>query len=108
PPRAHATHWPPALGAGGLTLTESADIRMASEDLFISKDQIRVAYSFVNESGAPITTRVAFPLPEADMSQLGDVDLNWPTDNPSNIINFVVKVDGREVHTELEQKAFFK
>ena len=105
---AHANDSTAALGAGGLTLTESADIRMASEDLFISKDQIRVAYSFVNESGAPITTRVAFPLPDADMSELGDVDLNWPSDNPANILNFVVKVDGRAVPTELEQKAFFK
>ena len=97
-----------ALGAGGLTLTQSADVRMASEDLFVSREEIRVAYSFVNESGSPITARVAFPLPDADMSQLGDVDLNWPTDNPANIMNFVVRVDGREVHPELEQKAFFK
>ena len=97
-----------ALGAGGLTLTQSADVRMASEDLFVSRKEIRVAYSFANESGSPITTRVAFPLPEADLSQLGDVDLNWPTDNPLNIVKFVVTVDGRAVHPELEQKAFFK
>lgn len=105
---AHANDSTAALGAGGLTLTESADIRMASEDLFISREEIRVKYSFVNESGAPITTRVAFPLPDADMNQLGDVDLNWPTDNPANALNFVVKVDGREVRTTLEKKAFFK
>ena len=105
---AHANDSTAALGAGGLTLTESADIRMASEDLFISRQQIRVVYSFVNESGAPITTRVAFPLPDADLSQLGDVDLNWPSENPANIVNFVVRVDGHEVPAELEQKAFFK
>ena len=97
-----------ALGAGGLTLTQTADIRMASEDLFISKAEIHVQYSFVNESGHPITTRVAFPLPDLDMGEMGDVDLNWPTDNPSNALNFVVKVDGREVHPTLEKKAFFK
>jgi hypothetical protein len=97
-----------ALGAGGLTLTQTADIRMASEDLFISKAEIHVQYSFVNESGHPITTRVAFPLPDLDMGEMGDVDLNWPSDNPSNALNFVVKVDGREVHPALEKRAFFK
>ena len=59
-----------ALGAGGLTLTRTEDIRMASEDLFIGKDEIRVSYSFVNESGKPITTRVAFPLPDLDMGEI--------------------------------------
>jgi hypothetical protein len=97
-----------ALGAGGLTLTRTEDVRMASEDLFISKEDIRVNYSFVNESGHPITTRVAFPLPDLDMGEMGDVDLNWPTDNPSNALNFVIKIDGREVHPSLEKRASFK
>jgi hypothetical protein len=105
---AYANDSTAALGAGGLTLSESADIRMASEDLFISREEVRVAYSFVNESGDPITTRVAFPLPDADMADLGESDTNWPTDNPANVLNFVVKVDGREVHPQLEHEAFFK
>ena len=97
-----------ALGAGGLTLTQSADVRMASEDLFISREQVRVRYSFVNDSGSPITTRVAFPLPEVDLEELGETDLNIPSEDPVNIVNFAVAVDGRPVRPELEQKAFFK
>jgi len=97
-----------ALGAGGLTLTQTEDIRMASEDLFISKDEIRVAYSFVNESGKPITTRVAFPLPDIDMGEMAEMDINWPSEDPSNALNFVVRVDGREVRPQLEKRAFFK
>jgi len=97
-----------ALGAGGLTLTTSADIRMASEDLFISAEAVRVRYSFLNESGKPITTRVAFPLPVADLDALGEGDVGWPTDNEANIIAFNVSVGGKPVKPQLEEKAFLK
>jgi hypothetical protein len=97
-----------ALGAGGIVLTESADIRMASEDLFVSKDLIRVRYQFVNESRTPITTRVAFPLPEANMQELSDIDVGWPTEKGDNVMDFRVVVDGRAVKPELERKAFLK
>jgi len=95
-----------ALGAGGITLTQSADIRMASEDLSISREEVRVSYAFVNESGAPITTRVAFPLPEANLELLNESDVGWPTDNEANLIDFKVTVDGRAVKPQLEEKAF--
>jgi hypothetical protein len=97
-----------SLGAGGLTITQSADIRMASEDLFVSREAIRVRYAFVNESGAPITTRVAFPLPEADMEILSDSDVGWPTDEADNVVDFRVMVDGRAVKPALERKAYLK
>lgn len=97
-----------ALGAGGIVLTQSADIRMASEDLFVSRDEIRVKYSFVNESGAPITTRVAFPLPEADLEALTETDVGWQTDDMDNVVDFHVAVDGRAVTPVLERKAFLK
>lgn len=105
---AHANDSSAALGAGGLTLLQSADIRMASEDLFVSRDEIRVRYSFLNESQAPITTRVAFPMPEADLDALGESDIGWPTADPINIVDFRVTVDGRAVKPALEQKAFLK
>jgi len=97
-----------ALGAGGLVLTETADIRMASEDLFVSADLVRVRYSFVNESGGPITTRVAFPLPVADLDALGESDVGWPSDNEKNPIDFTVKVDGKAVKPAREDRAFLK
>jgi hypothetical protein len=97
-----------ALGAGGIVLTESADIRMASEDLFVSREQIRVRYQFVNEGRTPITTRVAFPLPVADMHELSDIDVGWPTDRGDNVVDFRVIVDGRAVTPQLERKAFLK
>lgn len=104
--RAAANDSSAALGAGGITLTQSADVRMASEDLFISREEVRVTYAFVNESGAPITTRVAFPLPEANLELLSESDVGWPTDNEANLIDFKVTVDGRAVKPQLEEKAF--
>ncbi len=97
-----------ALGAGGITLMQSADIRMASEELYVRREEIRVKYAFVNESGAPITTRVAFPLPEADMEALTESDVGWPTDDMDNVVDFHVSVDGRAVKPALERKAFLK
>lgn len=97
-----------SLGAGGLVLTESVDIRMASEDLYISKDIVRVRYQFVNDARAPITTRVAFPLPEAKLQELFESDVGWPTEKGDNVVDFRVVVDGRPVVPQLERKAFLK
>jgi hypothetical protein len=105
---AHANDSTAAMGAGGIVLTESADIRMAAEDLYVSKDLIRVRYQFVNESRAPILTRVAFPLPEANMQELSDIDVGWPTEKGDNVVDFRVIVEGQAVKPQLERKAFLK
>lgn len=102
---AHANDSTAALGAGGLVLTENADIRMATEDLFVSREAIRVRYSFINDGATPITTRVAFPMPEADMAMLSESDVGWPSKDMRNVIDFRVRVDGREVKPDLEEKA---
>jgi hypothetical protein len=97
-----------ALGAGGIVLTETNDIRMATEDLFISRKVVRVSYTFVNDTDAPITTRVAFPLPEANLEELTESDVGWQTEDPKNVVDFRVKVGGKAVKPTLEEKAFFK
>lgn len=55
-----------ALGIGGLALVKSADIRMDSEELFISEGRVTVDYVFTNTSGQDIDTLVAFPLPDIE------------------------------------------
>lgn len=96
------------LGAGGLVLTESADIRMASEDLHISRKIVRVRYSFINDSAEPITTRVAFPLPDADFESLADTQVAWPSADSGNVVGFKVTIDGKAVKPELERKAVYQ
>ena len=54
------------LGAGGIVLTQNADIRMATEDLYLSPNAVKVHYTFANDSGKDIDTIVAFPLPDID------------------------------------------
>jgi hypothetical protein len=97
-----------ALGAGGIVLTESNDIRMATEDLFISQKVVRVNYTFANDTNAPITTRVAFPLPEADLEALTESDVGWQTEDTKNVVDFRLKVGGKSVKPALEEKAIFK
>lgn len=97
-----------ALGAGGIVLTETNDIRMATEDLFISRKVVRVSYTFVNDTSAPITTRVAFPLPEADLEKLSESDVGWQSEDVRNVVDFRVKVGGKTVKPTLEEKAIFK
>jgi hypothetical protein len=52
------------LATGGLVFVRNNDIEMLSEDLFISLDEIRVHYRFLNRSDRDITVHVAFPLPD--------------------------------------------
>ena len=51
------------VGAGGITLLQNSDIRMAEEALTISPKQISVRYRFENESEQAIDATVAFPMP---------------------------------------------
>ncbi|WP_273795159.1 DUF4424 domain-containing protein [Brucella intermedia] len=91
------------LGAGGLQLTTSKDIVMASEDLYLSRGQVRVRYEFRNQSDHDITTTVAFPLPDIDQNAYDIVFL--PAENQENFVDFHVRVDGQPVQPKLEQKA---
>jgi hypothetical protein len=52
-----------AIGLGGLQLTQNDAISMDSEDLFLSRDLVRVKYRFTNTSAKDVETLVSFPLP---------------------------------------------
>ncbi len=91
------------IGAGGIVLTQSAGIVMEQEDLLITTRLIRVEYRFRNVTDEPITTRVAFPIPEVpdpEHPQLGDPEEPGPVENP---LNFKLVVDGqsRDYQTEV-------
>lgn len=99
-----------AFGVGGLVFTKSEHIVMQEEDLLISKDKIRVAYKFYNTSDQPITTRVAFPLPEVILEADGSplpyyTEETLPKDK--NILKFSVSIDGKKQPFESEDKKRF-
>ncbi len=52
-----------AIALGGIELVQNNMISMDSEDLFISADEVRVAYRFTNRSAKDIETLASFPLP---------------------------------------------
>lgn len=96
-----------AFEVGGLVFKKSEHIVMQQEDLWISKDKIRVAYQFFNSSDKPITTRVAFPLPEAVLDADGSslpyyTEETLPKDR--NILKFSVSIDGKKQAFETEDK----
>ena len=54
------------VGTGGVQYLHNPHIAMESEDLYISKQQIRVAYRFRNLTERNITETVLFPMPRID------------------------------------------
>src|SRR5215468_10449147 len=52
------------LAGGGIVLVKNDVIAMQREDLTLSPSEVRVRYEMRNDSGSPVTLRVAFPLPE--------------------------------------------
>jgi Domain of unknown function (DUF4424) len=95
------------LAAGGIVLVANPHIEMRSEDLFISTEEIRVRYVFFNSADKDITTLVAFPMPDVDMSH-PDTDIPIPTQDPENLLDFSVAADGAAITPRLEQKVFAK
>jgi hypothetical protein len=93
------------LAAGGLVLTRSDAIEMQSEDLYISREAVRVRYRFLNSSGRDTTVRVAFPMPDIGGPDFFMRDVSIPLDAPANILGFTTLVEGKPVKMEVEQKA---
>lgn len=92
------------LGAGGLLFVTNEQIAMESEDLSISKDEVRVVYQFRNKADADQHILVAFPMP--DIQGSGDFMAGIPTEDPDNIFGFTTTFDGKPVEAELHQYAF--
>jgi hypothetical protein len=86
--------------AGGLVLRQSRDIDMVSEDLYVSRREVRVRYLFRNRAARPVTTIVAFPMPDRDLAT-EEGEIAWPSD-------FRTRVAGRPVTMRVERKAMLR
>jgi len=91
------------LSIGGLVFTRSADVAIESEDLTITPENVTVKYQFRNQSAAPVTLTVAFPLPDLDLSEADNYA--FPLADPNNFVGFETKVDGKAVPLTLNQRA---
>lgn len=92
------------LGAGGLVFVQSPDVRMLSEDLYVSPDEVRVRYEFRNDGQADASTLVAFPLP--DITGSPDFMVDVPSEDAANVFGFETKYNGEAVEAELHQYVF--
>ena len=100
-PMAQANDSTARVGAGGLVLQKSSDIRMVSEHLSISVKRIEVEYRFRNDSARAIDTVVAFPMPEFHWDP--EQDATWRNIGP--VESFQVDVDGKPAVVRAERKA---
>ncbi len=92
-----------AIGLGGLELTQNNAIRMDSEDLFLSRDLVRVKYQFTNTTAKDVETLVSFPLPAIPGGIEGYMgDQNYP--DWKNDLNFKTLVDGKSADLTYSEK----
>lgn len=92
------------LGTGGLVFVQTGTVKMESEDLYVSPEQVRVRYRFRNEGEEDTRTLVAFPLPDITGSPDGVVAI--PTEDPQNLFGFETLIDGEPVEAVLHQYVF--
>jgi hypothetical protein len=92
------------LGTGGLVFLTSEDIEMSSEDLYVSPDEVRVTYEFINNGADDQQVLVAFPMPDIEGS--GDFTVSVPTEEPENIFGFETTFNGEPVEAALHQYVF--
>lgn len=93
-----------SLGAGGLTFLNSENVKMVTEDLYISPSEVRVRYEFRNDGDTDEPTLVAFPMP--DITGSPDFMVAIPTTEPNNVFGFETQVDGKPVEATLHQYVF--
>lgn len=105
-PQARANDSSVELAVGGVTFTPSADVSMEQESLTITPQTVTVAYRFVNQTRAPVTLAIGFPLPDIDLSDR-DVDYAIPGADPVNFVDFRTKVDGKPIKFDVVQRARF-
>jgi hypothetical protein len=103
-PPAFANDTTAELAVGGLVFTRNADVSIESEELTITPDTVKVRYIFLNQTPAPVTATIAFPMPDIDLSEADNYAI--PTDDPVNFIAFETTIDGKPAPLEINQRAF--
>jgi hypothetical protein len=92
------------LTTGGLEFISNSEVAMEREELFISADEIRVVYTFRNDSDTDHTLLVAFPMPDIVPNHWSPVAFPMGPDN--NLFEFTTTFDGEPVETTLHEYAY--
>lgn len=92
------------LAAGGIVFVRDYDVEMASEDLFLSRQEVRVDYVFHNGSDHDVTSLIAFPMPDIEGSE--DFSVSVPNPTSDNFMDFSATVEGQPIETNVDRHAF--
>jgi hypothetical protein len=92
------------FGTGGLVFITTDQLKMKSEDLFVSPGEVRVVYQFENLTDQPLDVLVAFPMP--DIGGSGDFNVAVPNRESDNLFGFETTFRGEPVEATLHQQAF--
>jgi hypothetical protein len=88
------------VAIGGLVLKDSDQISLDKEDLYLSRDEVRVDYLFTNTGGEDVEALVAFPLPDQNY---GDESANLADFRTA--LDFRTTVDGEPVDYDITVQA---
>jgi len=97
--------------AGGLVFKKTDTIGISSEELFVSRQEIRVSYIYNSIAKAPQSVLISFPMPEIPLDDGPDTEdalMNDKIPDKRNYMNFKVRVDGQEINARLVERALFK
>jgi hypothetical protein len=98
---AHANDSAAEIGVGGLVLARNHAIRLDSEDLYLSRDRVKVTYRFTNTSDRDVDVLVAFPLPDQTFG------IEVPAIDFAERLAFRTTVDGSAVPLDVVVRATF-
>jgi hypothetical protein len=107
---AHANGVVTQRKAGGLVFTKTDTISIASEDLYISRDEIRVSYVYQSKAPRTQNVTISFPMPEVPIDDGPDTEdafMNDKIPDARNYMNFKVSVDGKPVESRMVERALF-
>jgi hypothetical protein len=95
------------LTATGLQFSETTDVQMLSEDLYLSLDTIKVAYVFRHGGDEDVTGEVIFPLPPINLAAISESEFAIDTADldKENIVGFTAKVDGKAIAVSTDRIA---
>ena len=94
-----------SLATGGLTFVNPDGVTIASENLFISAEAVRIVYHLRNNSKVDQTSLVAFSLPDLTSPSGPEGMIAIPDADPLNLFGFAISFDGKPVATTPHQYA---
>lgn len=90
----------------GLVFKEAADIAIAREDLFLSREKVTVHYDYKSDAAATQTVTIGFPMPPVPIDGGPDDPTMAEGGDGINYMEFSARVNGQPVETKLHQFAW--